>query len=41
VVGGAGVVETLPLALDGGEQAALGRSAAVVRAAIDGLEAAG
>ncbi len=38
VVGGAGVLETLPLVLPAGEGEALARSAAVVRAAIDGLE---
>jgi L-lactate dehydrogenase len=37
VVGGAGVLETLPLALPPEEERALARSAAVVRAAIDGL----
>jgi L-lactate dehydrogenase len=37
VVGGAGVLETLPLALPPEEEQALARSAAVVRAAIDGL----
>jgi len=37
VVGGRGVIETLPLALPADEEAALARSAAVVRAAIDGL----
>jgi L-lactate dehydrogenase len=36
-VGGAGVLETLPLALPPEEEQALARSAAVVRAAIDGL----
>jgi hypothetical protein len=38
--GGAGVVETLPIALDSGEQEALARSAAIVRRAIDELEVA-
>jgi L-lactate dehydrogenase len=38
VVGGAGVLETLPLVLPPGEGEALARSAAVVRAAIDGLD---
>jgi L-lactate dehydrogenase len=38
VVGGAGVIEALPLALPADEQAALGRSAGVVRAAISGLD---
>ena len=38
LVGGAGVLETLPLALPPEEQDALARSAAVVRAAIDGLD---
>jgi L-lactate dehydrogenase len=38
VVGGAGVLETLPLVLPPREGEALARSAAVVRAAIDGLE---
>jgi len=37
VVGGAGVLETLPLALPPEEEAALARSAAVVREALDGL----
>jgi L-lactate dehydrogenase len=37
VVGGAGVIETLPLALPPEEEQALAHSAAVVRAAIDGL----
>lgn len=37
VVGGEGVLETLPLPLDAAEQAALARSAGVVRAAIDSL----
>jgi L-lactate dehydrogenase len=37
VVGGRGVLETLPLALPEDEERALARSAAVVRAAIDGL----
>jgi L-lactate dehydrogenase len=37
VVGGAGVLETLPLGLPPDEEAALARSAAIVRAAIDGL----
>ena len=37
VVGGAGVLETLPLPLDAAEQAALARSAGVVKAAIDSL----
>jgi L-lactate dehydrogenase len=39
IVGGAGVVESLPIALDRGEQEALARSAAVVRRAIDELDA--
>jgi L-lactate dehydrogenase len=38
VVGGAGVLETLPLALPPDEEAALSRSARVVREAIDGVE---
>jgi L-lactate dehydrogenase len=38
VVGGAGVLETLPLVLPPGEEEALARSAGIVRAAIDGLE---
>jgi L-lactate dehydrogenase len=38
VVGGAGVLETLPLVLPPGEGDALARSAEIVRAAIDGLE---
>ena len=37
VVGGAGVLETLPLVLPPEEEEALARSAGVVRAAIDGL----
>jgi len=37
VVGGAGVIETLPLALPPDEEQALARSAGVVRSAIDGL----
>jgi L-lactate dehydrogenase len=37
IVGGAGVLEALPLALPADEERALARSAAVVRAAIDGL----
>ena len=37
VVGGAGVLETLPLVLPPAEEAALARSAAVVRGALDGL----
>jgi L-lactate dehydrogenase len=37
LVGGAGVLDTIPLPLDAGESAALARSAAVVRAAIDEL----
>jgi L-lactate dehydrogenase len=37
VVGGAGVLEALPLVLPGDEHEALARSARVVRAAIDGL----
>jgi L-lactate dehydrogenase len=37
VVGGRGVLETLPLTLPEDEEQALARSAAVVRAAIDGL----
>ena len=41
LLGGDGVVETLPLALSSDEQAALARSAAVVRAALDELDAAG
>ena len=41
VVGGAGVIETLPLALPPVEQQALAKSARVVRAAIDGLAATG
>ena len=41
VVGGAGVIETLPLALPPDEQQALARSARIVREAIDGLAAAG
>jgi hypothetical protein len=36
-VGGAGVLETLPLILPAEEDQALARSAGVVRAAIDGL----
>jgi L-lactate dehydrogenase len=39
LVGGAGVLETLPLALPPDEEQALARSAGVVRAAIDGLDA--
>jgi L-lactate dehydrogenase len=39
LVGGQGVLETLPLVLPPGEERALARSAAVVRAAIDGLDA--
>jgi L-lactate dehydrogenase len=39
LVGGAGVLETLPLLLPAGEHQALARSAAVVRAAIEGLDA--
>ena len=38
VVGGAGVLETLPLVLPTDEEEALARSAGVVRAAIDGLD---
>jgi L-lactate dehydrogenase len=41
VVGGAGVLETLPLALPADEEQALARSASVVRLAIDGLSSAG
>lgn len=41
LVGGAGVLETLPLGLAPDEEQALARSAAVVRAAIDGLDASG
>jgi L-lactate dehydrogenase len=37
VVGGSGVMEALPLALPSEEEAALARSAGIVRAAIDGL----
>jgi L-lactate dehydrogenase len=37
VVGGAGVLETLPLLLPADEEEALARSARVVRAAIEGL----
>jgi L-lactate dehydrogenase len=37
IVGGAGVLEALPLALPADEERALAHSAAVVRAAIDGL----
>jgi len=40
VVGGGGVLETLPLALPPDEERALARSAGVVRAAIDGLSSA-
>jgi L-lactate dehydrogenase len=40
LVGGGGVLETLPLALPDDEQRALARSAGVVRAAIEGLGAA-
>ncbi len=40
LVGGAGVIETLPLVLPRDEQEALARSARVVRDAIDGLETA-
>lgn len=40
VVGGRGVLETLPLTLPEDEEQALARSAAVVRAAIDGLAGA-
>ncbi len=39
LVGGAGVLETLPLVLPPEEEQALARSAGVVRAAIDGLDA--
>jgi L-lactate dehydrogenase len=39
LVGGAGVLETLPLALPPDEEAALARSAGIVREAIDGLDA--
>ena len=39
VVGGAGVLETLPLVLPPEENEALARSASVVRAAIEGLDA--
>jgi L-lactate dehydrogenase len=39
LVGGAGVLETLPLVLPVEEEQALARSASVVRAAIDGLDA--
>lgn len=39
LVGGAGVLETLPLVLPPEEDEALARSAGVVRAAIDGLDA--
>jgi L-lactate dehydrogenase len=39
LVGGSGVLETLPLALPPEEEQALARSAGVVRAAIDGLDA--
>jgi L-lactate dehydrogenase len=38
LVGGAGVLETLPLALPSDEEEALARSAAVVRDAIEGLD---
>lgn len=38
VVGGAGVLETLPLVLPREEEQALARSAGIVRAAIDGLD---
>jgi L-lactate dehydrogenase len=38
VVGGAGVLETLPLVLPADEEEALARSAGVVRAAIDDLD---
>ncbi|MGE5127588.1 MAG: lactate/malate family dehydrogenase, partial [Betaproteobacteria bacterium] len=41
VVGGTGVIETLPLALPRDEQQALAASASVVRAAIEGLAATG
>ena len=37
IVGGAGVLETLPLALPPEQEQALARSAGIVRAAIDGL----
>jgi L-lactate dehydrogenase len=40
VVGGGGVLETLPLALPPEEERSLARSAGVVRAAIDGLSSA-
>ena len=40
VVGGGGVLETLPLSLPDDEEQALARSAGVVRAAIDGLASA-
>jgi L-lactate dehydrogenase len=41
VVGGAGVLETLPLSLPADEEQLLARSAGVVRAAIDGLATGG
>ena len=41
LVGGAGVLETLPLVLPPDEEDALAQSAATVRAAIDGLDASG
>lgn len=37
LVGGAGILETLPLALSPGEQSALARSAHVVKDAIEAL----
>jgi L-lactate dehydrogenase len=40
LVGGAGVIETLPLALAPDEEALLARSARIVREAIGGLDAA-
>jgi len=40
LVGGSGVIETLPIVLAPDEQRALGESAAIVRAAIEGLDAA-
>ena len=41
LVGGGGVLDTFPPALSADEEAALQRSAGVIRAAIDGLEREG
>jgi len=40
LVGGTGVLATIPLALDAGERDGLRRSAGIIRAAIDSLNAA-